>query len=97
MFGGNIICGDDPVVKRGKPHPDIFLETMKMMGVSDPRECLVFEDAESGIMAGLNAEMNVVAIPDPRLELPSDVLDRITLLKTMKDFDPAKFNLPPFE
>ena len=37
-------------VKHGKPHPDIFLAAAKRMGLSVP-ECVVFEDAESGVKA----------------------------------------------
>ena len=37
-------------VKHGKPNPDIFLAAAKRMGLSVP-ECVVFEDAESGVKA----------------------------------------------
>ncbi|GAX11492.1 hypothetical protein FisN_22Lh185 [Fistulifera solaris] len=42
-----IVPGDHPLVKEGKPAPDIYLEAARQMGV-DPKECLVFEDALSG-------------------------------------------------
>ena len=34
----------------GKPHPDIYLEAAKTIGV-EPKYCIVFEDTESGIKA----------------------------------------------
>jgi len=46
-----IVTGDDPAVKNGKPAPDIYLEAARRLGV-DPAECLVFEDALSGVKSG---------------------------------------------
>jgi HAD superfamily hydrolase (TIGR01509 family) len=46
---------------RGKPHPDIFLEAAKRLGVS-PAECLVFEDAPLGVEAARRAGMKAVAL-----------------------------------
>ena len=47
FFGDNIICGDNPAIKNGKPHPDIYLATAQGLGVS-PSNCLVFEDSPAG-------------------------------------------------
>lgn len=46
---------------RGKPHPDIFLEAARRLGVA-PAECIVFEDAPLGIEAARNAGMRAVAL-----------------------------------
>jgi beta-phosphoglucomutase len=46
---------------RGKPHPDIFLEAAKRLGV-DPADCLVFEDAPLGVEAARRAGMKAVAL-----------------------------------
>lgn len=61
----SITCGDDPELKNGKPSPDIYLLAAQRMGV-DPSECLVFEDAMSGVKSGKAAGCYVVAVPDPR-------------------------------
>jgi pseudouridine-5'-monophosphatase len=60
-----IVAGDHPAVKTGKPAPDIYIEAARQLGV-DPKECLVFEDALSGVRSGKAAGCSVVAIPDPR-------------------------------
>lgn len=53
------ICGDDVV--NFKPHPEIFLKSCECMGLK-PEECVVFEDALSGIKAGFAAGCKVVAL-----------------------------------
>lgn len=45
---------------RGKPAPDGFLQAAAKLSV-EPARCLVFEDSEAGIEAGLAAGMRVVA------------------------------------
>lgn len=62
-----IVCGDDPEIKNGKPHPDIYFAAAKRLGV-EPRYCLAFEDALSGVQAARRAGMHVCACPDPRLD-----------------------------
>lgn len=49
-------------VSKGKPAPDIFLETAKRLGIT-ARQCLVFEDSKYGVQAALSASMHCVAIP----------------------------------
>ena len=46
---------------RGKPHPDIFLEAARRLGL-DPRDCVVFEDAPLGVEAARRAGMQAVAL-----------------------------------
>ncbi|KAF9110369.1 hypothetical protein BGX27_006442 [Mortierella sp. AM989] len=46
-------------VTRGKPHPEGYISAAKQLGL-DPRECVVFEDAPSGIQAGLAAGAKAV-------------------------------------
>lgn len=54
-----IITGND--VKKGKPHPDVFLLAAKKLGLR-PRECVVFEDAVLGIKAAKRAKMKTVGV-----------------------------------
>ena len=63
----SIICGDE--VTNGKPSPELFLKSMKSLGISDPKNVLVFEDAPSGVKAANNAGMPVIMGPDPELPL----------------------------
>eukprot|EP00762_Andalucia_godoyi_P004284 ANDGO_05589.mRNA.1 Protein CbbY len=46
---------------RGKPHPDVFVAAAKAIGLS-PSECLVLEDAKTGIEAARSAGCRVVAV-----------------------------------
>ncbi|HYK08243.1 MAG TPA: HAD family phosphatase [Candidatus Eisenbacteria bacterium] len=53
------ISGDD--FKKAKPAPDMYLTSAKMLGIS-PSNCLVFEDAPNGVVAGKAAGMTVYAV-----------------------------------
>jgi len=48
------------LVTEGKPHPAPFLAGAKLLGL-DARECVVFEDSESGVAAGKAARCTVIA------------------------------------
>jgi len=50
-------------VKRGKPHPDMYLEVAKQLGVP-PSHCIVIEDSEAGIEAALAAGMKAMRFHD---------------------------------
>lgn len=56
----SVILGDEHVTK-GKPHPEIYLEAAKMLGI-DPSRCIVFEDSPPGIQSGKEAGMKVISI-----------------------------------
>jgi beta-phosphoglucomutase-like phosphatase (HAD superfamily) len=64
-----VVTGDE--VKKGKPHPDIYLRTAKKLGIA-PEACLVIEDALAGIAAAKAANMRVAAIPDKRFVDPRE-------------------------
>ncbi|KFK29093.1 hypothetical protein AALP_AA7G087900 [Arabis alpina] len=94
----HIVRGDDPEVKEGKPAPDGFLAAARRFedGPVDPRKALVFEDAPSGVQAAKNAGMNVIMVPDPRLDKSyCDVADQV--LASLLDFKPEEWGLPSFE
>jgi HAD superfamily hydrolase (TIGR01509 family) len=92
-----IVAGDDPAVHHGKPAPDIYLEAAKRLQVR-PEECLVFEDALSGVKAGKAAGCRVVAIPDSRYTLEERAIFESeggadVVLNTLWDFDGRPFGL----
>lgn len=55
-----LVTGSD--VKRKKPFPDIYLMGAEKVGI-DPRDCLVVEDAISGIQAAHAAGMDAAGVP----------------------------------
>ena len=55
-----LVTGSD--VERKKPFPDIYLKGAAAVG-EEPADCLVIEDAVSGIKAGQAAGMDTVGIP----------------------------------
>ena len=89
-----IIKGDDPELKEGKPAPDIFLLAARRLGV-DPAECLVFEDAPTGTEAALAAGMSVVVVPDPNMD-HCHYKNASQIISSLKDFDPEYWGLPKF-
>ena len=58
------VSGD--CVEKGKPHPDIYLETARRLGVS-PEECVAIEDSINGIVSAKEAGMRCIAVPDRRI------------------------------
>lgn len=72
--------------KYGKPHPQVFISTAKMLNVS-PSECLVFEDSLNGVISALAANMKCYAIP----ELSAFNLDKFIIankcLSSLEDFN----------
>ena len=55
-----LVTGSD--VERKKPFPDIYLEGARRIGM-EPKDCLVVEDAGSGIKAAHAAGMDAVGVP----------------------------------
>jgi HAD superfamily hydrolase (TIGR01509 family) len=55
-----LVTGSD--VARKKPFPDIYLEGARRIGI-EPQDCLVIEDAISGIQAAHAAGMDAVGVP----------------------------------
>jgi HAD superfamily hydrolase (TIGR01509 family) len=91
-----IVTGDSPAVKRGKPHPDIFIEAARQLSIQDPRQCLVFEDAISGVRAAQAAGMHVCWVPDPNIDT-TQVQGHVDLIiNTLEKFKPEQFGLPPY-
>jgi HAD superfamily hydrolase (TIGR01509 family) len=54
-----VISGD--LVRRGKPDPEIYLLTVRKLGV-DPKDCVVLEDSVNGVQAANNAGMKSIGV-----------------------------------
>ncbi len=52
---------DGTKVSKAKPDPEVFLKGAEALKVL-PRECIVFEDAEAGVEAAINAGMYCIGI-----------------------------------
>lgn len=66
-----ILSSDD--MERGKPHPDVYLEVIKRLGV-EPNESVVLEDSPDGIRAGVAAGTKTIAVPSKEIAVPNEVL-----------------------
>lgn len=84
------ICGDE--VTHGKPNPEIFLTACKKLNV-DPKDALVLEDSEAGILAAYDGNIDVICVPDMKYpetdfanktsKIVADLNDVITYLKDL--------------
>jgi beta-phosphoglucomutase len=55
-----------------KPHPEVFLNGAKALGL-DPAECMVFEDAASGIAAAKAGGFTAVGVGNPHIADQADI------------------------
>jgi HAD superfamily hydrolase (TIGR01509 family) len=72
-----IVSADE--VGAGKPAPDVYLVTAERLGV-EPASCVCLEDSGNGILAGVRAGMQVIAVPDARFPPAADVLEQAHLV-----------------
>ncbi|MGB1310007.1 MAG: HAD-IA family hydrolase [Leucothrix sp.] len=80
-----VVTSNHPEVKKAKPAPDIFLTAAKALGHT-PKDCLVFEDAPSGVQAANTAGMQVIAVPDPNMS--HDAFQNATaIIDSLTEFD----------
>ncbi len=56
---------DGTMTTRTKPDPEVFLLAASRLGLV-PSDCVVFEDAEAGVEAALNAGMKCVGVGSPK-------------------------------
>jgi beta-phosphoglucomutase-like phosphatase (HAD superfamily) len=88
----SVLVGGDEIA-RGKPAPDIFVETAMRLGI-DAAHCIVLEDSEPGVRGALAAGMTPIMIPD--LHPPSAALlaMRPLVLPTLHDVRAHLMTLP---
>lgn len=72
---------DGSNVRRGKPHPDIFLKCAKRLRVA-VKNCIVFEDGMFGITAARRAGMKVVGVATTHK--PSELRHTDLVIKNFK-------------
>jgi putative hydrolase of the HAD superfamily len=73
--GWDVILAADGDVARAKPQPDLYVETLELLGLQ-PSEAIAFEDSVNGIRAAKGAGVFVVAVPNPITEtFPLDEAD----------------------
>lgn len=48
-------------ITNSKPDPEVFIKAAEMLGVA-PKNCMIVEDADSGILAGKRAGMKTLAV-----------------------------------
>jgi HAD superfamily hydrolase (TIGR01509 family) len=60
-------------VERGKPAPDVYLETARRLGV-EPADCVAIEDSGNGLRSAHAAGMTVIAVPNPHYPPDPDAL-----------------------
>lgn len=57
---------DGTKISNAKPHPEVFLKGAAELKV-DPKDCVVFEDAQAGIEAAINAGMYSIGVGSPEV------------------------------
>lgn len=83
------VIGDGNSVSKSKPAPDIFLFGAEKLGLK-PEECIVYEDAESGVDAAKAGGFHAVGIgPEERVghaNLRFDSMAKATLFEVKSHF-----------
>jgi HAD superfamily hydrolase (TIGR01509 family) len=76
-------------VARGKPSPDVYLETARRLGAR-PERCVAIEDSHAGIRSAKAAGMRVVAIPNPHYPPDEEALAEADVeLASLEELAPA--------
>lgn len=97
LFNHKVMGSTDPDVIHGKPAPDIFLVAgRRFADKPKPEQCLVFEDAPNGVRAACLAGMPSVMVPDDMV-VPEMRKEATVVVRTLLDFKPEQFGLPPFD
>jgi HAD superfamily hydrolase (TIGR01509 family) len=77
-------------VERGKPAPDVYLETARRLGV-EPTSCAAVEDSSNGIRSAHAAGMRVLAIPNRHYPPDEDALALADIvLRSLDELTPER-------
>jgi beta-phosphoglucomutase family hydrolase len=74
----------DKHVKKGKPHPEVFLKAAKALKMK-PEDCIVFEDSLAGIKAAQRAGMKVIALSTTHKK--SEIMHADRVFRNFKKMD----------
>ncbi len=85
LFDANV-CGQE--LKQGKPHPEIFLSAAETLG-ADPEQCVVVEDAPSGVQAAKAGGMRCIGIARNRDEHLLRAANADWVVNSLDEVDPA--------
>ncbi|MGH2983048.1 MAG: HAD family hydrolase [Solirubrobacterales bacterium] len=82
-------------VDRGKPAPDVYLETAKRLEVA-PGDCAAIEDSHNGILSAAAAGMRVIAIPNSEFPPGDEALARADqVLESLAEVTPEAIQALP--
>lgn len=84
---------DDGTIKRGKPDPEIYLRAISQLNV-EPKDCIVFEDAISGIRSAYNAGIDTI-FAIKKDGVGCDVSHLPGVKKVLRDFTSAAEEILP--
>ena len=85
-----VFVGGDEVT-HNKPAPDIFLKAAEKLGVA-PKNCVVLENSDIGMKAGLNAGMRCMIIPS-KYTLKQDFMGATARFESLANVDPRSLFL----
>ncbi len=74
----------------GKPHPEVFIQTAKELNIP-AINCLVIEDSFHGVLAGKAAVMQVIAVPEEKLQSDSRFSIADYNLKSLTELENINF------
>ncbi|CAG2118407.1 unnamed protein product, partial [Medioppia subpectinata] len=97
-FSHAVLSGEKSEQIANKPDPHIYRVAYDRFADPKPRSptnVLVFEDNEVGVRAAVGAGMPCVLVVDPRLNLQEVSQSATLVIKSMNNFRPELFGLPP--
>jgi beta-phosphoglucomutase len=77
---------DGTMIIHTKPDPEIFLLAASRLAI-DPKDCLVFEDAEAGVEAAVRAGMKCIGVGSPAQLSKANIIVKNTADFEIKNLD----------